>query len=289
MLKGTDLSAIQGVLADAEWKTLADQGLRFAFLRAVVGNESWVDGSAAENAKRARAHGILAAPYVFPFPLPHLDATEQAEMFVRKLEGMGMAPDELPPMFDLEWPPREEWKVIGGIRTLTYPWKKWGCSASQIREWALECLDRCEHLTGMRWLVYSYRYFLQCIEAEKSPELADRPLVLADYTLMSKWPTQAQLDALKVPAPWASIAFCQHDGDGGMKLPSGKDADFDCFLGTEDDLRALTSQRLPDVVPSIPAAVDDRYLMPDDVRHSTLGLITDDAITDYRRSRIDVV
>lgn len=283
MIKGTDLSAVQGVLPDSVWKALADEGLRFAFLRAVVGNESWVDGSAKENAARARAHGLLVAPYVFPYPLPHLDPVQQAEYFVRRLEGMGMAPGELPPMLDAEWPPREEWKVINEVKTLTYPWKRWGCSAPQLREWLLRCIERCEELTGIDWLLYMYRYWGDCIEVQMSPELCRRRLVLADYSLQGKWPTDDQLAALKPPPGFDRITFVQHDGNGGLKLPTGADADFDCFLGDEDDLRALAAPRGSqlEVLP------DDPVIDSELARQRMRGAIVEEGIAEYRRSRLD--
>lgn len=283
MIRGCDLSAVQGVLSDAVWKALADQGIVFVFLRTVVGNETWVDGAAAENAKRARAHGIMVAPYVFAYPLPHIDPVKAAEYFVSKLQGMGMQPGELPPMLDLEWPPREEHKVIDGVKTLTYPWTKWGCSAPQIRGWAERCLDRCEELTGLEWLVYLFRYFGTCIEVEKSPALGRRGLVLADYTYSGRWPTDAELAKLKVPAPWDKILFVQHDGDGGLKLPTGMDADFDCFLGSPDELHALAAARGSELEVVTPEPIIDATA----VRQRELGYMLDDMIEDYRRRRID--
>lgn len=284
MIRGTDMSAMQGNVPDAVWAALAEQGLRFAFLRAVVGNETWVDGSARVNAERARAHGILVAPYVFAYPLPHIDPVKAAEYFVEKLQGMGMAPDELPPMLDAEWPPREEYKVIDGVRTLTYPWRRWGCTAEQIRDWLERCLDRCEELTGIAWLFYSFRYWLTCIEASKSPALGRRGLVLADYTHSGRWPSDAELARLKVPGPWDRILFVQHDGDGGMRLPNGVDADFDCFLGDEDELRSLAvpmGSQL-EVVPPAPPIVDETA-----ARQRELGYMLEDMIEDYRRRRVD--
>jgi GH25 family lysozyme M1 (1,4-beta-N-acetylmuramidase) len=283
MIRGTDLSAIQTVLTDAVWKKLADDGIKFAFLRAVVGNESWVDGAAAENARRARAHGILVAPYCFIYPLPHLDPLAQADYFVRRLEGLGLMPDELPPMGDAEWPPREEWKVIDGKKTLTYPWRdKWHCNPDQIRDWLEHHYARCDELTGIEWLMYSYRYWMDCVEMWKSPTLTKRKLVLADYTLLGKWPTDEELARLKNPRGFDRIHFVQHDGDGGMRLPNGGDADFDCFLGTEEELRALAAPtgQLIEVAAEMPV---DAEL----ARLREMGAIVDDSIGEYRRNRID--
>lgn len=238
-----------------------------------------MDGAAAENARRARAHGILVAPYVFLYPLPHLDPRAQAEYFVTKLQGMGMAPDELPPMIDVEWPPREQREKDG---TLSYPWKRWGCSATQIREHAIVCVERCEELTGIVWPFYSFGYYLDCIEAEKEPRFANRPLVIANYKYSGRWPSDDELASLKPHAPWSRISFVQHDGDGGMRLPDGRDADFDCFLGTEDELRALASRRGSPLEVLSETGVD-----VDLARSQMRGAIVDDAIADYRRTRID--
>src|SRR3990172_9560053 len=202
LIRGTDLSAIQGDLTDKDWEALAKLDIKFAMLRLVVGNESWTDaGVAKRNAERAKAHGIQCGAYFFPYPLPHLDPKQQIERFLKVLEGVGVAIGEMPPAYDAEWPPREEWKVIDGVKTLTYPWKKWGCSASQLKDWHLAALNHGETLLGIQWLLYSYRYHLKCLEAEKAPELATRKLWLADYGLMGKWPSVAEVQKLKPPAP----------------------------------------------------------------------------------------
>lgn len=278
MIRGCDLSAVQGVLPDAVWEQLVEGGVRFAFLRTVVGNETWVDNCAAENAKRAKAHGLLVGPYTFPYPLPHLNPREQAEYFVRRLEALGMLNCSLPPMCDAEWPAREEWKVIDGTKTLTYPWRdKWHCSDEQIREWLIEHLERCDELTDAEWMLYSFRYWIvDCVQAWRSPELTRRKLVLADYTLSGRWPSDEELARISPPKGWGSIAFVQHDGNGGLLLPNGGDADFQCFLGTEEELRALAKPTSPD------APIIDL----EGARLREMSGIVDAAIADYRRTRI---
>lgn len=281
VLKGTDMSAIQGIRPDSEWRALAEMGIRFAILRSIVGNETWSDSAAVENARRARAHGIEAWPYIFLYPLPHLSPDAQAEGFVRRLEAMGLLGG--PVASDAEWPPREEWKVIDGVKTLTYPWLKWGCSAPQIREWLARFLTRLEELIARRSIVYSYRYWLKCIEAHLLPELADRPLWLADYGYSGRWPTREQCAAIRAPAPWSKIAILQHDGNGGLRLPqSGMDADFNVFFGGEAELQALVGARLDET----PATLPEMRIDPG-VRLATNALMVEDAIAAYRRERID--
>src|SRR6185295_11914820 len=88
LLKGIDVSAVQGALPEATWARLAEAGIRFALMRAVVGNETWTDAAAKTNGDRARAQGIVPGAYVFAYPLPHLDPKKEVEEYVRKLEVM---------------------------------------------------------------------------------------------------------------------------------------------------------------------------------------------------------
>jgi GH25 family lysozyme M1 (1,4-beta-N-acetylmuramidase) len=283
ILRGIDVSAIQGELTDADWEAIAATGIRFAYLRGVVGNE-YRDNKLLQNVERAKRAGIIPGAYVFPFPLPHLTPKWQAEYFVTQLEGVGMNPGELPVAFDLEWPPPEERSDDG--RSIIDTWKKWGCSASQIRDWGLECLDRGEALTGRTWMVYTYRYFWKRIEGAKAPEYGKRPLWLADYGYAGKVPTAEQAHAIKGLDPWDKPTIVQHDGDGGLKLPNGRDADFNVLLGGEDLLASLTAGAAADKADTLPdltailGAISASRLQVD-------GSITDDAIAEYRRERID--
>lgn len=277
LLRGTDLSAIQGVQSDAMWRRLAEAGHRFTILRLVVGNETWIDGAAKANAERAKAHGIAATGYFFPFPLPHLDPRAQTERFVRALEGLGSNVGDLPPAFDMEWPPPEERDKVTGA--LINTWAKWGCSPAQLREWCLTALEHGEALTGVRWLVYSYRYWLQRIDAAKAPELGARPLWLADYTHRGRWPNIAEYRALKPPAPWSQIAIVQHDGDGGLTLPDGRDVD--CNVALRSTIEDLTqTAREPNVVPEVDPIAS---------RQEIRGAMVEDMIAAYRKERIDTL
>lgn len=286
VLKGTDMASIQGVRPESEWRKLQEIGVRFAILRSVVGNETWNDTAARGNAERARAQGIEAWPYIFLYPLPHLSPEKEADAFVRRLEGMRMLGG--PVSVDAEWPPREEWKKnADGTKTLTFPWRKWGCSAPQIRDWLARFLARFEGLTGRLAILYSYRYWLRSIEAHLLPELALRPLWLADYGLAGQWPTREQVARVRAEPPWDKIAIIQHDGDGGLRLPdSGIDADFNVLVGGEKELEALIGQRSasPSVPP--PATQQGGFLSQDSVRLSTMGLMVEDTIAAYRRERI---
>lgn len=281
MLKGCDLAfPIQGELDDAVWTALEEEGVRFAGMRLVVGNNPGVDTAAVlRHLPRARAHNVLPYPYWFPFPLPHLDPKEQVERFVREVEalgGLGLNVGDLPPAIDMEWPEREKREADGSISS---PWKKFGCSAPQIRDWLAAAIARGEELTGVKWLRYTYRYWLSCIEGEKLPELAAGPLWLADYAYQGKWVDDFALALLKPPAPWDKITIVQHDGNGGLKLPNGRDADFNMFLGDEVALLALAGEK---------GQISEDLSALASVAHAEAsGLISEDEIAEFRRTRID--
>lgn len=266
LLYGVDLSAMQGTIGKPDWTAMRDKGVRFVIARACVGNETWIDTQAAKNLARAREHGMVGGLYFFSFPLPHIDPRTQVEQWIKRCEvaGLDLAASIL--ALDLEWPPREEWRSINGVRTLTYPWKKWVVTAESIAEWNLVALARARELTGRSWLRYSYPYFLKCIEAARYGELAAGPLWLADYTFEGRWPTANEVGKRKAPAPWSTITIMQHDGNGGMRLPaSGIDADFNVLQGGEAALARLTSSAPPNlgaIALEVPAPPLD--IMPDD-------------------------
>jgi len=281
LLKGVDLSAMQGAagLTEQCWDALAAADIKFAILRLCIGNETWSDLRTVQaNVARAKARGIAVTGYFFPYPLPHLDPREQVERFVSLLAGLGTNVGELPPAFDLEWPPPEHRDPTSG--RLIDDWAKWKCSASQIRDWALAALDHGESLTGVTWLLYSYRYYLKRIQAELAPEFAARPLWLADYTYQGIWPTDAQIVKLAAPQPWDAITIVQHDGNGGLRLPNGGDADFNVLIGGDDRLAQLTAgaAQPPPVFSNIPSLAAAQTDAP---------LVSDDELAAYRRERLD--
>lgn len=286
IIRGADFSAVQGLLSEADVLALVALGVKFVDLRAVVGNEPGVDAYAIRNAAILRAHGIKASPYLFPYPLLHLSPEEQAEHFVRKLARMGLLHGDLPIMYDAEWPPREKREPDGSI---TLEWKRRGLTDAQQCEWHLRCLRRIRVLTGVCCRFYSFPYHLDCMHVEVEPEFALYELVLAFYAYAGRWATLEEYRRIKARAPWKELRFIQVDGNGGMKLPvSGIDADFDVFLGTEDELadRAPTMTILPEL-PELSELPELNYPIPTNpaVRQSTLGLITDDMIRDYRRTQ----
>ncbi len=281
-IRGVDVSQYQGIIGDAIVEALVRDGCAFAYCRGAIGNEKGVDSRFKANVEVFRRHGVAVGAYLFPFPLPHLDPVAQAEQQMGLIEGLGSNVGELAPMLDAEWPPREEHKVVDGVKTLTYPWKKWGCSAAQIRDWLLRYAARVDELSGCNCPLYTYRYWWACIEGHLETSFGKRPLVLADYTMQGRVPTDAELARVKVPAPWSKITILQHDGDGGLRMPlGGADVDWNVMPDAADLFKLLGQQREPEALPTeLPELVS--------VAHAQAsGLIVDDMIAEYRRSRID--
>lgn len=300
-IKGTDLAfPIQGELKESVWKALAEAGFRFAIMRLQVGNEKWSDvAQVKRQLEIARAFGIACSAYFFSFPLPHLSPALQVENFVRLLEqlgNLGSNVGDLPPAHDMEWPPPEEWKTDPDPSTDVWPdgskkrrnaqgqvlvdlWKKWGCTPDQICDWFEAATERGEELTGGLWLLYGYRYFFRRIGIAKRPFFAKRPLWLADYKFQSRWVTRSEIATVSPEPPWDKNTIIQFDGNGGLKLPNGVDADFNMFVGNEEDFDALVGRRdVPVQTPEI-----DLTMARQEVREA----IVDEEIAAYRRRRID--
>lgn len=100
-----------------------------------------------------------------------------------------------------------------------------------------------------RIMIYTGKwYWREFVGDLDSPWAAQRHLWHAQYPSTNRVGTyyDAALRALPspdLPLPWASRGlhetFWQFDGDKGLVLPSGTDADFDRFNGTLDDLDAM--------------------------------------------------
>jgi lysozyme len=186
------------------------------------------------NVAGAKAAGLYVGPYWFAYPLPHdgtplRDPADQAKFAFDCAGGLGDAEGELPPMLDLEWPPPEQWA-------------KWGCTAAQIRRWALDYLDAAEGYWGCRPAVYTYPYFWGALAGSTEPRFAGYPLCVASYRAAAHWPADGDYP-VALP-PWSAWTFWQWTG-GKADLPGGGPADFEVFSGDEAALAALCGVAAP--------------------------------------------
>jgi GH25 family lysozyme M1 (1,4-beta-N-acetylmuramidase) len=228
---GIDASAVQGHLDAPSLKKI---GIEYAWHRCKVGNNPSRDVLFADNVRTLRDAGLIVGQYSFPFPLKHLDPTEQADLFADAalVDGhpLGMLAGELAPAFDLEWPPPEQWAQ----RAL---------DADFVVEWALACLARMtERWGGVLPVVYSYPWFLQALSKGRGYDLLQRyPLWIAGgagYLTRTTAPDTDREAPPGVPGWGSEYLFWQWNGNDGARLPNGVDADFDVFRHDLETLRA---------------------------------------------------
>jgi GH25 family lysozyme M1 (1,4-beta-N-acetylmuramidase) len=224
MIRGIDVSSVQG---DVDWQAVASQGVRFAYVKCGNGNDG-VDGGWLDNVQRARAAGLYVGVYHVGFPLPDDPAhpgrnpVDQARAHYAASGGIGARAGDLPCALDLEWP------VPG-----TPEWTKYGCSAEQVREWALAYLAESSAMHCRPTMVYDgFPIYWDAIGGGSEPRFAQYPLWRVDYRAMPL-----------TPKPWTTWRVWQMKGGGPgcMRLPSGAPVDLDVFDGDEDALRAFAN------------------------------------------------
>ena len=258
-IRGVDVSAIQGMVP---WKEVSDAGISFAYLRCAIGNEPKVDTKFALNAHAAKEAGLLVGPYFFCFPLPHLSPEEQARHHYRLAHvgdhALGENSGELPPACDLEWPAPEDWE-------------KWKCTGAEIADWGIQYLSELYRLFQRKPVVYTYPWFWKKLSeaTEKGLErYAEFSLWLASYRTGNVTREQAP----KPPFPWdpEQMKLWQHDGNGGLKLPNGVDADFNVFCGTPFEFEHFVDG----------ASIDTTLAKDEQAR-----ILVDEDVAAYRRDR----
>src|SRR5579859_6046473 len=271
-VRGLDISACQGT--NVRWDLLVADGIAYCWARCQVGNNVGRDALFAAYVDQMLQAGIIPGCYQFPFPLAHLDPLAQAEGFAQAaLVGsdkhpLGSMSRELPPAYDLEWPPPDEWA-------------KRGETADSICDWSIACLERMTFpWGGVAPVIYSYPYFLQALaKAKNYAELVKYKLWIAGgATYMNGggiWPDPPKPPI--VPGWGDDWTFNQWDGNGGKRLPgTGVDADFDLYRYDLDALRALCRANPPAPTPELDPVV---------IAAQASNLSIDDAVTAYRDAR----
>lgn len=223
-LRGLDASAMQGgVLPFA----LFPADYRFVILKCAQGNDG-IDPSFARNVKLATAKGLVVFAYCFVYPLPHLDPLVQAKTFVDAVRAGGV---EGPIFLDCEWPAPQR------LHPQEKGWAEWGCSATQIATWLEAHCAEVARLSGCQPVLYTYPdWWTNLARGADVSWAVEYDLWIASYVTKG-WPRDT--DAPTVPRPWRTWRFWQFDGNGGLRLPNGVDADFCIFNGSESELQAF--------------------------------------------------
>lgn len=233
MIRGFDASSAQGLLNFGK----LDPALRFVILKAQQGNDGF-DPFFERNMRAALAAGLVPFPYCFAYPLPATngvfgrDPLEQAKLCVDRVHAFPEMRGR-PIFLDLEWPAPNEWA-------------KWGCTAKQISEWCRDFCAEVQKLSGVAPVIYTYPWWWGEVSRADTSWAARYGLWMADYRAAGRWPDEGARPL--IPTPWTDWLFWQFDGDKGLRLPSGADADFCVFNGDEE---ALAELALPATLPRI--------------------------------------
>jgi len=225
VIKGLDVSSVQGGILAAEWQALAKQGVRFVVAKCGNGNDGF-DRRWSANVGMAKTAGMIVGVYHFPFVLPATpehptrDPVVQARAHFNYCQGLGKAAGDLPACCDVEWPTPEHWgKPLPGIDGAPV------VTRQSLVDGFSAYMDEYERLQGRPMLLYSYPYFLRALQPIPL-KWTTRPLWLANYE-----------PHVKPEPPWAGWSLMQTSGGGG-RLPGGVPVDTDVCVD-EATLRAL--------------------------------------------------
>ncbi len=273
VVQGTDVSVLQNAVP---YDLLKKAGHEFTFIRCKVGNNPGIDTRLVGIDPRRAPH------YFFPFPLPHIDPLAQAWGFLGAAivdgDPVGGNRGDLPPAYDLEWPPPEQWA-------------KYGCSADQIVDYALAQLHRLHDDYGITPIVYSYPYFLSALSKAKNFSLLMAfPLWIAggaqykngNGVVPRRDDNGVWLDRAPVVSGWGdNWMFWQHDGDGGKKLSTGVDCDFNVFRFDSTALGQL-AQSIEGTPPILVPDINTIHAM-------TMNVMAEDELHAYRQERAEAI
>lgn len=199
--KGIDVSRHQGKI---DWPACYGIGLRFAFCKATEGTD-WKDPRFDDNVDGiadARDAGLVTGAY--HYFLPNQDPVAQAAHFFAVAGGRV----DLPPVIDFE--------SLGGV------------SEVLAIQRARVFIEETRKLWKQDVILYTYTAFWDQLLHGGAIDLEDRSF----FGAMVLWLADYRTKPL-VPVLWNKWTFLQFDGDGGLTMPSGVDADFNVFDGDE--------------------------------------------------------
>lgn len=252
-------------------------GTEFCWLRGKVGNNPGRDTLFEENAKILAEAGVVRSRYDFPFPLRNLNPVEQAKTFgeAALVDGipLGAKNGEMPPAYDLEWPPPEQWTSRA-------------IDADFIVDFALAQLAQIEADASCAPIVYSYPWFIASLA--KAKNFAS----LLRYRLwIAGGPNYINGNGI-VPVAWKppvvagwgdGALFWQWDGNGGRRLPgTNVDADFDLFKGTREEFDVLCKVDQPASTQPSPPPMEV-------IIAQAAATILEDGVHAYRQERADAI
>lgn len=222
VVEGVDISSPQ---SPVDWASVLAAGRHFAFIKATQGNY-YTSSAFASQYAGAKAAGVYRSAYHFFDPT--IDGITQANYFLGVVGTL--APDDLPPMLDVECPD-------GSSTCLGFSGGSGSAPPATIVSRVLDWLSTVQAKTGKKPIVYTFPSYFPGLGTADSP-LAAYPLFIA--TLAS---------CASVPAPWTSASFWQYSWTGTVNGIPGQ-VDMDRFFGSLSDLQAFAAP------PTIDAGTD---------------------------------
>jgi uncharacterized protein (TIGR03382 family) len=193
-LKGIDVSYYQGTI---DWTRVANDNVKYAFVRVSDGT-TFVDPKFSTYWAGSRAAGIKHGAY--QFFRPGQDPIAQADILLDAI-GRKLAPDDLPPVIDVE--------------------ASDGQSAAVIKQKVSAWIDRVKSVLGRDPIIYTGFYFWR--DSVGAPDFTSSPLWHAQYSTAA---------CPNIAPPWSDWAFWQFTDSGTIDGISGP-VDTNKFNGDE--------------------------------------------------------
>lgn len=225
MPRGVDVASYQG---QPDWGAVAASGIAFAFTK-VSEDDDYQNPTFARNWSEIKRAGIIRGAYHFARPDSAVDAAQEADYFLSRLDSVGgLAEGDLLAL-DLE------------------------AGSGDLGQWALGWLHHVESRVGFKPLVYTGSWFSGPHNLAAYPELGQYGLWLASY--------QGSMPA--APSPWTFPAIWQYTDKGSVPGIAGN-VDLNMFCGSLERLPlygkpagAVAEPPPPDPPPSQPITRDE--------------------------------
>lgn len=207
---GVDVSNHNG---DVNWKDVAANGKRFAFVEATDG-EGFTNPLFRSQFGGAKDAGLLVGAY--HFARPSGSPSDQADFLLSTIKYRADG-QTLPPVLDLEVNP-----VDGGC---------YGLSDNEMRDWVTAFSSRVRDATGTDVILYANAAFWNQCTGDTDAFKSTNPLSLAAYGFGAPVP----------PGGWDHYTFWQNSESGHVNGVDGN-VDLDVFNGSLDQLRKFTKK-----------------------------------------------
>ena len=242
-LDGVDVASHQHPGGAAiDWQQLANNGQKFAFVKATEGT-GYTNPYFSTDSQKAKEAGIMPGSYHYAKP-GNRDPRGEARFYAATL-ATGPQPS-LPPVLDLE--------ETGGLGT------------EELKQYVRDWTDEIQKQTGRTPIIYTYYSFWKG-QMGNTTEFSEFPLWLAYYD--EQPPTD-------IPGGWDQMTFWQYTGSGRLDGVI-TDVDMNTYYGDDASLQALaadlpattTAGAIAESLKPIKNAVGDEAKVANTIEHVT--------------------